>query len=329
MNMKIGIELAPSRGYGREVDYLRQHLEVVERAEAIGLDLIAVPDSIGRYFPRLESLVFLGGMVARTKRIKFSTDVFQVPLRHPIDIARRVLTLDIMSEGRFIFGVGLGGVQRECETLQVDWKSRGRRFEESIGVIKRLWTEESVTHNGEFYQFKDMVFYPKPYTKPHPPIWYGGWGDRALQRVARIADGWSADYETLVAPTWSYKGALEDYKPWSPEERLQTLWGYCRELGREPKSVKYSFILHVNINSDRNKAIEEVVYFWERHGKEIEGVRKTDDKLSANFYGPPEPLIEKMKELWALGPERIVFYIHSEDAATQLKRIEKEILPKI
>ena len=327
--MKIGIELAPSRGYGKDVDFFHQHLEVAERADALGLDLIAVPDSIGRHFPRLETTVFLGALIARTKQIKFNTDVFQVPLRHPIDIARRVLTLDIMSQGRFIFGVGIGGVQREFETLQVDWKSRGRRFDESIHVIKRLWTEESVTHEGEFYQFKDMKFYPKPYTKPRPQIWYGGWGDKALQRVAQAMDGWSADYETLVAPTWSYKGALEDYKPWSPEERLQTLWGYCRELGRDPKSVKYSFILAININEDRNKAIEEMKYHWEHMGKEIEGVRGTEYKLAANFYGPPEPLIQKMKELWALGPERIVFHIHSVDVATQLKRIEKEILPKI
>jgi len=327
--VKLGIEMAPSRGYGREVDFFHQHLEVAERADALGLDLIAVPDSIGRHFPRLETSVFLGALIARTKKIKFSTDVFQVPLRHPIDIARRVLTLDIMSEGRFLFGVGLGGVQSEFETLQVDWKSRGRRFDESIELIKRLWTEDSVTHHGEFYQFENMVMDPKPYTKPRPQIWYGGWGDKAMQRVARIADGWSADYETLVAPTWSYKGAPEDYKPWSPEERLETLRGYCRELGRDPKSVKFSFVLHVNINPDRNKAIEEMIYHWERVGKLIEGVRKTEDKLAVNFYGPAEPLIEKMKELWALGPERIVFYIHSVDMATQLKRIEKEILPKI
>jgi alkanesulfonate monooxygenase SsuD/methylene tetrahydromethanopterin reductase-like flavin-dependent oxidoreductase (luciferase family) len=311
------------------VDFFHQHLEVAERADAIGLDLIAVPDSIGRHFPRLETSVYLGALIARTKRIKFSTDVFQVPLRHPIDIARRVLTLDIMSQGRFIFGVGLGGVQKEFETLQIDWKSRGRRFDEAIEVIKRLWIEDSVTHNGEFYQFKDMVMDPKPYTKPRPQIWYGGWGDKALQRVAKIADGWSADYETLVAPTWSYKGALEDYKPWSPEERLQTLRNYYRELGRDPKLLQFSFILHVNINPDRNKAIEEMEYYWGHVRGEIEGVRNTDHKLAANFYGPPEPLLEKMKELWKLGPDRIVFYIHSADPATQLKRIEKEILPKI
>ncbi|GBC70163.1 Pyrimidine monooxygenase RutA [archaeon HR01] len=144
----------------------------------------------GRIF---ESLTVLSHVAAKTSRVRIGTSILSIPLRNPILVAKQVVTLDHLSGGRFIFGVGLGKGEDdipEFNYLGADYRRRGEYATEAIKIMKTLWTEENPEHSGKYYKFKDCVFEPKPLQKPHPPIWWAGSSDKALSRVATSGDGW-------------------------------------------------------------------------------------------------------------------------------------------
>src|SRR5262249_37146047 len=132
--------------------------------------------------PIFDAFAYLAFLAGRTERIKLGTHVFNIGLRHPFTTARGVQTLDLVSNGRFIFGVGASWFEEEWVATELDFGTRGRRVDEAIDVCKRLWTEPEVTHRGEFFSFEGAVFEPKPVQRPHPPILVGGESKAALRR---------------------------------------------------------------------------------------------------------------------------------------------------
>ncbi|GAB5450165.1 MAG: TIGR03619 family F420-dependent LLM class oxidoreductase [Halioglobus sp.] len=140
--------------------------------------------------PLFDVFAYLSFLAAQTSRIRLGTNVYLLGLRHPFIAARAVQTLDIVSDGRAELGVGAGWLRTEWQAAGLDPATRGRRLDEALGVCKRLWTEASVQHAGEFYAFDAVRFEPKPVQRPHPPIHVGGASDAALRRVARHAQGW-------------------------------------------------------------------------------------------------------------------------------------------
>jgi alkanesulfonate monooxygenase SsuD/methylene tetrahydromethanopterin reductase-like flavin-dependent oxidoreductase (luciferase family) len=116
--------------------------------------------------------------------------VLLLPLLNPVDVAEQVATLDVICEGRFIFGVGLGYRDEEYEAFGVRREERVGRFVEGLQVIKRLWTEEEVTHHGRFFHLTRARMLLKPVQKPHPPLWFAANNNRAVERSARMADAW-------------------------------------------------------------------------------------------------------------------------------------------
>jgi probable F420-dependent oxidoreductase len=111
-------------------------------------------------------------------------------LRHPFTAARGAQTVDLLSNGRFEFGIGASWLEEEWVAAQLDFATRGRRVDEAIEICKRLWAEETVTHRGEFFSFDGVAFAPKPVQRPGPPILVGGESAAALRRAARLGDGW-------------------------------------------------------------------------------------------------------------------------------------------
>jgi probable F420-dependent oxidoreductase len=140
--------------------------------------------------PIYDAFAYLAYLAARTERIRLGTHVFNIGLRHPFTVARGVQTVDLLSRGRFEFGIGASWLEEEWRATGLDFATRGRRVDEAIDVCKRLWTEETVTHHGEFFSFDDVVFEPKPVQKPWPPILVGGESKTALRRATRLGDGW-------------------------------------------------------------------------------------------------------------------------------------------
>ncbi|MEU6379382.1 TIGR03619 family F420-dependent LLM class oxidoreductase [Streptomyces sp. NPDC046909] len=140
---------------------------------------------------------FLTAIAEATRQIRLGTYVYLFGLRHPFIGARAFLTLDVLSGGRAVVGVGAGWLESEWRAVGLDFASRGRRLDEAVTVARRLWTEQVVEHHGEFYDFEGVHFEPKPVQKPHPPIVAGGESKAALRRAVRLCDGWVSMPHTL------------------------------------------------------------------------------------------------------------------------------------
>jgi probable F420-dependent oxidoreductase len=139
--------------------------------------------------PTFDALGYLCYLAGCTSTIRLGTWVYVLALRHPFVAARGVQTADVVSGGRLLLGIGAGWLREEWDAAQVDFRSRGRRLDEALALCRRLWTEERITHRGEFYEFDAVMFEPKPLQRPHPPILIGGESPAALRRAA-TADGW-------------------------------------------------------------------------------------------------------------------------------------------
>lgn len=191
--MKFGIALP---NFGQYAD--KEHLsDITLQAEALGFDSIWVSDHIvipnshegfGDEF--YEPLITLSFLAAKTSSIKLGTSVIILPYRNPVTLAKMISTLDVLSEGRVILGIGAGWLEKEFEALGVSYKNRGRLTDEYLKAMKVLWTENNPEFKGEFLEFSDIKFLPKPYQKPHPPIWIGGGSAKARERAVELGDGW-------------------------------------------------------------------------------------------------------------------------------------------
>ena len=138
----------------------------------------------------IDPLLFLAGAATVTKKIKLGTGICLVPERNPIRLAKEVATLDRISNGRFLFGVGAGWLKGESEILGVDFPSRWKQTREYIDVMKELWTTDISEFHGKYIDFPPLICDPKPVQKPHPPIFVGGELDAAARRIANYGDGW-------------------------------------------------------------------------------------------------------------------------------------------
>jgi probable F420-dependent oxidoreductase len=174
---------------GYESVWLPEHLmftRAMSRSPHPGESHPPVPPDV----PIFDAFAYLGFLAGRTERVRVGTHVFNIGLRHPFTTARGVQTVDVLSGGRFEFGIGASWLEEEWNATQLDFATRGRRVDEAVEVCKRLWTEETVSHRGEFFAFDEAVFEPKPVQKPWPPILVGGESKAALRRAARLGDGW-------------------------------------------------------------------------------------------------------------------------------------------
>lgn len=151
-----------------------------------GQDHPPIPADVPVYDP----LVYLAFLAARTTRIRFGTQVYNIGLRHPFSTARAATTLDIVSGGRLDFGIGASWLRSEWEAVALDFDSRGARVDEAIDVCRRLWSEDVVEHHGLFFDFGPVMFEPKPVQRPGPPLHIGGDGPAALRRAATVGHGW-------------------------------------------------------------------------------------------------------------------------------------------
>jgi alkanesulfonate monooxygenase SsuD/methylene tetrahydromethanopterin reductase-like flavin-dependent oxidoreductase (luciferase family) len=199
----------------------------------------------------------------------------------------------------------------------IDIRERGLRTDEILQILKRLWTEPVASFEGRFYSFKDVVFEPKPFQKPHPPIWVGGNTDAAMRRAARFGNGWAGSLENAAARVGSAK------------EALKRLGNYLEQHGRSRKDFHISTTLRAHIGPDRTKALEEAREFWALQRGSTEGNRPFELKESFAAYGPAEIAVEKIRELRELGLDSLMLYIHAFDLREQLRRIDEEVLPRV
>ena len=166
--------------------------------------------------PVFDACAYLSYVAGRTERLRLGTFVYLLGIRHPFISARAFATLDVVSGGRAEVGVGAGWLLTEWEAVGLDPRTRGRRLDEAVEVCRRLWTEELIEHHGEFFDFDEVAFEPKPVQKPHPPLLVGGESAAALRRAAAYGDGWIGMFHT----------------PDSVRERIEELRRLRDEVGR-------------------------------------------------------------------------------------------------
>ena len=170
--------------------YYRDALEEVVRGEELGFDSVWMEEHhsvVDHYWP--SPLPVLAGFATRTSRVVLGTDILVAPFYHPVRLAEDVALLDVMSNGRFILGLAIGYKPDEFALYGTEMQKRGARFEEQLAIMKALWTREAVSFKGAYYSVEGKLE-PKPVSKPHPPVWVGGWGDITLRRAATLADSW-------------------------------------------------------------------------------------------------------------------------------------------
>lgn len=181
--------VAAAESLGYESVWLPEHLVFpmeMSRSPRPGEDHPPVPPTT----PVFDAFTYLAFIAARTSRLRLGTHVYNLGLRHPFVAARAATTLDIVSEGRFEFGIGASWLEQEWVAVGLDFANRGRRVDEAMAVCRRLWTEAEIEHHGEFFDFRAVAFEPKPVQVGGPPVLVGGESGAALRRAAHLGDGW-------------------------------------------------------------------------------------------------------------------------------------------
>jgi probable F420-dependent oxidoreductase len=164
----------------------------IDMCEASGVDSIWQTDRIVSRQPFLESMTTMAALAGRTRRMKFGMNVVSLAFRDPVLLAKQCATIDVLSDGRLLPAFGIGSpLGPEWEALGVDTKTRGRKTDESLEIIRRLWREESVDFVGTFYKLRGVTISPRP-VQPELPMWIGGSSDAAIRRTVRIGTGWQA-----------------------------------------------------------------------------------------------------------------------------------------
>ena len=317
--MKYGFTL-PGRGPLATPETLGR---IARTGEELGYDAlftgdhILVPRNIASPYPyteggefpgspsgeSMEQLTLLAFLAGQTSRIRLVTSVIIVPHRNPLVAAKALATLDVLSCGRLVVGVGVGWMREEFEALNLPpFEERGAVTDEYIRAFKELWTSDDPHFEGKYVSFDNISFLPKPVQKPHPPIWVGGESRPALRRTAELADGW---YPLGSNPTFPMG---------TPEQLaagLERLAMYAKRFDRDPAEI-------------------ETIY--RTHQFELTDAAADDDRLP--FVGNAEQMASDIRAYEDMGVGSLVldFLRQTEDLSVMLGRMErfaKEVWPLV
>lgn len=221
-------------------------------AEELGFDSVWVNHhvlNVGYIFDRLgskpyyDAITVLTWVAAHTQRVRLGTTVLVLPYLNPLVLAKTLATLDVMSKGRLNVGVGVGALQAESDALGSNYRTRGRYADESINIMRELWTSEDPEYDGEFYSFSGVKFSPKPAQKPGPPILVGGISRPALRRAATLGDGWHPIRQSMTE--------LSD--------GIQEIRRMATEAGRDPSDIDVSVRAELDVTDSPSDGEESAM----------------------------------------------------------------------
>ena len=261
---------------------------VARRAEELGYDSLWVSDHIvfptqfrspypyspdGKLpldpaNPLLEPFTVLSYAAAVTKTIKLGTSVVIIPYRDPLVTAKIVSSLDVLSGGRFIFGVGVGWLDEEFRVLRQNLRDRAAQTREALLAMQACWTQDDPEFHGTFFDFSGIKFAPKPRQKPHPPIWFGGNSMPALKRAVELGNGWHAVWQT----------------PEEVAEKAAILRDLCAKAGKNFAN----FALTINVNNRVPLTVENV--------KKYEAVGVSMMFIPRSFQADVDTMIENIEK---------------------------------
>jgi alkanesulfonate monooxygenase SsuD/methylene tetrahydromethanopterin reductase-like flavin-dependent oxidoreductase (luciferase family) len=279
-------------------------LERVRHVEALGFDLVAIADHFvdwrdpDPHPPWLEAWTLLAALARETHRIRLATYVSQIPLRHPALFARQALTLDHVSSGRLVIGLGTG-IRTDPSLAMMglpNWEPGERvdRFAEYVAIVDRLLTHDTSSFAGRYYLVQDAIMRPPPVQRPRPPLVIGALGPRMLALTARHADVWNsiARAEDLEVQLGETAG------------RMRTLDEACAAQGRDPATLGRSYVLLDKPRRDGRRPIP--------------------------YYASPQAFIDIVARVAAIGINEIMLdYPRDEHERAVLERIAADVIPTL
>jgi probable F420-dependent oxidoreductase len=308
--MKFGVFLPVS---GRAASR-KTLMQAAQRAESLGYDSVWAADRLVMpwkiattypyskeatfivpadrpFFDTLTCLAFLAGC---TEKIQLGMSVMVLPYRHPLHWAKIATTIDQLSTGRLIMGVGVGWMEEEFAAMNAPFKERGKVSDEQLTLLKQLWTEEHITFRGKYYQVDDIAFNPKPYRKPRIPIWVGGEGKYAQRRAGQFGDAW---FPYFVRVT--------------PQElllRFDNVREEAKKAGRNPDEIDFACCLPIELTAN--------------------DVAQEDDYLKGSI-GQVSAAIQKFIDVGVVHIGLQFMIPHYPERQEQIERFAKEALPAL
>ncbi|MCH8974433.1 MAG: LLM class flavin-dependent oxidoreductase [Chloroflexi bacterium] len=219
-----------------DMDLVRRY---AVRAEALGYASLWTQERVTGTQTSLDPITFLSYLAGQTTRVRLGVSVFVLPRHNPVHLAKHLASLDQLSGGRLIVGVGLGGNAAELPMYGMSPERRVRRFIEHVEIMKALWTQSPASYAGDFYSFDGVSIAPQPVQKPHPPLWFGASAEPAVRRALRLGDGW----------TGAGSAGREAFS-----ENVERVKGWLAEEGRDPASFPISKRVYLAIDDDEERA---------------------------------------------------------------------------
>ena len=323
----IGFNGNNNKKEGKENLHSREQiLSIARKAESLGYDSLSVNDHIVYRTSWLDSLSALTAVATVTNRIKLGTSVLNIVVRSPVICAKSLSAIDILSSGRlFAAGVGPGSHKGDYDVCGIPFEQRWSRFNEALEILHMLWnnrdrednnnnmkspTPTCIDYNGKYYQLEKISIEPRPFQKPHPPIFIGTWGssEEGLRRAAKYGDGWMAS---------AYNITPDKFK-----EKWKTLLSYRQTLGKNIQSFENSVMsMFGYIDNDKNKV--------HRMAKDVLSPtlgRPAEQLENLLLFGSTDHCLKKIRALSEVGVKRIHFWPVS-DYLEQIEIFRNEIVP--
>jgi len=281
----------------------------IERAEALGFHSLWVQEQAGLRAAAgaLEGVSMLSYAAALTRRIRLGNAVFLINLRNPIQLAKSLASLDQLSQGRLIVGVGLGGVTRLYEAYGLSPEHRVSRFVEALTLMKKLWTEENFTFEGKFWQLKNASLAPRPFQKPHPPVWFGANSPAALKRAVKHGSG-------FIGAGSSSSG---DFK-----SKVQTVLSALAEAKKDSADFIIGKRVYLAVDKDRERAAKRLREWFGL----FYGQADLADRVAV--WGSAEECVERLREIVAAGA-RLLLLNPVFDMMEQMEVLASEVVPRV
>ena len=289
--LRIGIQTIHRRTAPDDTPWLPridELVDLVQLVDRLGYDSLWAGDHISFALPILDPLLQLAQAAVVSRRLALGTAVLLLPLRHPTPVAKLVTTLDHLTEGRFILGVGVGGeFPREYAACDVPHNERGARLAEGVMVLRKFFTGQPVSHHGRFYgPFEDVPMQPPPRQAGGPPIWFAGRKEAALRRIGRLGDG----YLSYVVTPEMYRAALE------------TIAQAADQAGRNPSPFGTGHLLFARLDRTYEQALDRAAETLSiRYAMDF---RKAAERYCA--LGPPQRVTERIREFQRAGVRHII-----------------------
>jgi len=301
---RIGVMPGPWTTNGDGVGLLWRFIDLCERTD---IDSVWFSERLSSPLTVLEPMTTMAAVAARTQRLKFGPSVLIAPFRSPVLLARELAMIDYLSDGRMLPAVGVGAEQdREFRAAGIAAKERGRRTDETIRILRRCWSEDEVTFEGEFFQLDRITVLPKPRQQPFP-LWIGGNTEAAMRRAGQLGDGWIPSF---ITPDSFAAGVVKTQS-------------FAAAAGREVSADHFGVLIYFGFAADRATARAVATPFIPRN--------RVDDATleQCAAFGPPAVLVERLEAYVRGGASKFILrpMVPADQMLEQLGRLAEEVIP--